>query len=172
MKTIKELLLIHQSQHPELHNLTIEEELVKQHSQVEEELAQYWRQRAKIQWCVEGDRNTAFFLSAATNRRKLNSITHITIDNGQIIFNPSQVRRIFVNYFKELYCPINPEASTDHTAFFDQFSNSEYPVIPNQAHSVLTVIPTEIEIREALFSMGPDKSPGPNEISARFLQTN
>lgn len=148
---------------------------MRQFHQAENELVEYWKQRSKIQWNTEGDRNTAFYQAVATNRRKYNIITHITTEEGQIISDPSQIRRIFVNYFKGIYSPtMNSQDTdhTDHTAYFAQFPPESYKTIPTQAHSSLVASPTEIEIKEALFSMGPDKSPRLDGISARFLQSN
>jgi len=37
---------------------------------VEEQIDIYWRQRAHVRWLREGDRNTAFFHAACSERRK------------------------------------------------------------------------------------------------------
>lgn len=36
-----------------------------------------WRQRSKVFWLKEGDKNTRFFHSAATSHHKKNSIMHL-----------------------------------------------------------------------------------------------
>lgn len=41
-----------------------------------------WKQRAKIQWLVEGDRNTNFFHSQATARARKNEIHGLVDDLG------------------------------------------------------------------------------------------
>ncbi|KAM7254779.1 hypothetical protein ACFE04_020020 [Oxalis oulophora] len=54
-----------------------------------------WRQRAKVLWHDEGDRNTAFFHACASRRRKNNWITGIRNNsdvwgymNGRVVINP------------------------------------------------------------------------------------
>ena len=42
----------------------------------------YWRQRSRITWMREGDRNTSFFHAQASQRRKANTIIRLRHPNG------------------------------------------------------------------------------------------
>lgn len=42
----------------------------------------YWHQRSQVAWLKSGDRNTSFFHSKATNRRRKNRIDKIKDDRG------------------------------------------------------------------------------------------
>lgn len=44
--------------------------------------------------------------------------------------------------------------------------------IPETVSSDLIAIPTTKEVRDALFSIHPDKAPGPDGFSSGFFRTN
>ena len=44
--------------------------------------AKMWRQRSKVAWLHDGDRNTRFFHSKASQRRRRNYITKLYDANG------------------------------------------------------------------------------------------
>ncbi|XP_062011640.1 uncharacterized protein LOC133728251 [Rosa rugosa] len=43
----------------------------------------YWRQRSKVDWLRDGDRDTAYFHHRASNRRHYNAITGLHNEDGQ-----------------------------------------------------------------------------------------
>lgn len=43
-----------------------------------------WRQRAKVQWFSEGDKNTKFFHAQATRRARINDITGLRDGVGNL----------------------------------------------------------------------------------------
>jgi hypothetical protein len=44
-----------------------------------------WRQKSRVQWLKEGERNTKFFHRSVMQRRHSNRITHLTSDTGEHI---------------------------------------------------------------------------------------
>ena len=44
-----------------------------------------WRQRSRTSWLKEGDRNTRFFHSKASQRRRRNSLVFLRLENGEVI---------------------------------------------------------------------------------------
>ncbi|XP_078174456.1 uncharacterized protein LOC144568100 [Carex rostrata] len=172
MRTLQQAILTHQSLHPSQQNPTLEDNLLQKFHKAEEDLALYWRQRAKILWHAEGDRNTAFFQAAASHRRRINTIRHVRIDEEMVITGQAQIRQAFVSYFKNIYCPVQDPQTLDPKAYFYKFQSLAFPQIPDSAHQSLITAPLEREIKMVLDNMGPDKSPGPDGISARLLQTH
>lgn len=170
IKRAQESLYNLQCMHPNAQDHRLEEALLMEIDEAEAELEVYWKQRSRVQWTCEGDRNTSYFHVVATNRRRRNQISRICDDDGNILTEDKEIRRIFVSFYKSLYCAQHPNLEHDPTAFFNQFAQTNFQKIPDQAHDSLQAVPTEKEIKEVLFQMSPDKSPGPDGITARFLQ--
>ncbi|KAJ4799461.1 DNAse I-like superfamily protein [Rhynchospora pubera] len=167
-----------QCQHPSVRDHSLEEKLLHEYDQTEEHNNAYWRQRSRIQWLEEGDRNTKFFHTVATNRRRHNLITMAEREDGTLAGEDKEIKSIFLNYFKEIYSPtrslIGPaheEASNAREEIFVELAQSSMQQIPTAAHTKITALPNFYEIKRALFDMSPDKSPGPDGCTARFLQT-
>lgn len=150
-----------------------EEIALSEYKQAETDLELYWRQRSRLQWQVSGDRNTAFYHLTATNRRRTNLIAHLKAPDGEILASEAQIRKSFVDFFKNLYCvPQQQVTGTDHREFFRQFEGHDYPKIGEEFHDALSRPPNELEVWETLAKMGPDKAPGPDGLTARLLQTH
>lgn len=60
----------------------------------------YWKQKSRIQWIQEGDKNTKFFHAHIVKRRGWNKI--LGLENAQGVWcpEPSQVDAIAVSYFQ------------------------------------------------------------------------
>ncbi|KAK9191214.1 hypothetical protein WN943_019825 [Citrus x changshan-huyou] len=70
----------------QIHNILLDEEI-------------YWRHRARTDWLQAGDRNTKFFHSKATARKRKNKIWGVEDKNGVWTENGEAVEREFCNYF-------------------------------------------------------------------------
>ncbi|PWA52122.1 hypothetical protein CTI12_AA457560 [Artemisia annua] len=68
-----------------------------------------WKQRSRIQWLSEGDKNTRFFHSRASNRRKRNSILRLKDQDGRWIDNEEDVRSLVARYFSDLFSTSLPQ---------------------------------------------------------------
>ncbi|KAH7841573.1 hypothetical protein Vadar_031697 [Vaccinium darrowii] len=62
-----------------------------------------WRQKARISWMIEGDRNTSFFHVKVTQRRKRNTISGIQDLRGNWCENQEDIAKEFVMYFEDLF---------------------------------------------------------------------
>ncbi|XP_020262570.1 uncharacterized protein LOC109838550 [Asparagus officinalis] len=128
---------------------------------IQEEEA-YWSQRSRIQWLKEGDANTSFFHRTASVHKKSNyivSINHL----GSEIYEQEEISKAFHDYYSNL---------------FGQANNSNMTVnweclYPDQLPSLSSLEDTfsETEIKHVVFSMNPNKSPGPDGFSFLFYQT-
>ncbi|KAJ3708440.1 hypothetical protein LUZ61_012145 [Rhynchospora tenuis] len=176
-----------QTQHPAVRDHALEGRLLHEYEVVEEQANVYWKQRSRLQWENEGDRNTRFFHTVATNRRRHNLITMVKKDDGQLTGEEKIIREKFLQYFRDLYCPSAPNSNASNTDqmgqmdhnrletvqnIFETLQQSPAATIPDSAHRKLSALPDYHEVKNVLFQMGPDKSSGPDGVTARFLQEN
>ncbi|XP_038985526.1 uncharacterized protein LOC120111727 [Phoenix dactylifera] len=54
----------------------------------------FWRQKSRVQWIQEGNRNTRFFHQSAVIRRHRNRIRVIRDEDGQLVEDPDLIRRV------------------------------------------------------------------------------
>ncbi|XP_074378458.1 uncharacterized protein LOC141719995 [Apium graveolens] len=122
----------------------------------------YWKQRAKQFWLKEGDQNTRFFHSYASGRKKNNQVTKLKDKHGVWKEGKEDIREIITEYFEELF-------QTTGTA--GELSEREYVhrVAEEQNQKLMMPITRE-EVKEAVFSMYPEKSPGYDGLNPGFYQ--
>ncbi|CAN0926384.1 LINE-1 reverse transcriptase homolog [Linum grandiflorum] len=122
----------------------------------------HWRQRAKQFWCKDGDLNTKFFHSIANGRRKRKEITRLRDTHGQWVTEQPGVMHLAMTYFENLFAGglSNWEAVVQHVQ----------PVVSTVDNELLLAPFTHEEFRAAMFSMGPDKAPGPDGFNSAFYQ--
>lgn len=67
-----------------------------------------WRQRSKIEWLRDEDRNTKVYHSKASQRRRRNYIKGLFDSNGVWCSQPSRVATIVVDFYQQLFSSNNP----------------------------------------------------------------
>src|SRR4051812_39428097 len=73
------------------------------------------------------------------------------------------MKEVVINYFTDLFTTRHPDFQ-DFPIWFNEGMVSE-----TQKQTLLLLV-TETEVRRAVFEMGPDKSPGPDDLNPRFFQ--
>jgi ribonuclease HI len=124
-----------------------------------------WRQRSRVSWLKEGDRNTSYFHRKSSWRQSKNTIKRIRGLNGNWTDDPEDIKKLANDFFKELYtnnASINPSDLLDlvHTP------------IDSEINANLCRDFSDEEIGDALFQIGPLKAPGPDGMPGRFFQRN
>ena len=99
MKEIQHQIILH-SRTEELaleegHTLSQQEERRKQ-----EEIL--WKQKSRVNWLKEGDRNTNFFHKAMLQRHQHNRIFSLKATNGEHLIKHEGMERELVTHFKDL----------------------------------------------------------------------
>ncbi|XP_019178363.1 PREDICTED: uncharacterized protein LOC109173576 [Ipomoea nil] len=121
----------------------------------------FWRQRAKQYWLTQGDRNTKFFHCYATSRKKKNTVVRLKNEAG--IWTEGTSLLLLA---KDYFCNIFHTAGSMQSSYIDRL----HPKISDEDNDRLLQPFTPDEVKEAIFSMAPDKSPGPDGFNPGFFQ--
>lgn len=139
---------------------TIQKEL----SQAYRDEESYWKQKSRNTWLEEGDRNTKFFQACTETRFSRNRIVSIKDKHGNLYRGDVEVGHHAEEFFKDVYTTTQQSCQED---IFHDFQ----PTITLEMNAKLTAEISEKEIVEALDSIGPDRAPGPDGLTARFHQS-
>lgn len=123
----------------------------------------FWRQRSRIQWLNEGDRNSNFFHAVTRGRRARNRFSVIENEAGHAFYEEDQIVDAFVTFYRQLFTAGN----SDSQAVIEEALS---PKITLENNLSLIALPNKAEVREAIFAINPDKAPGPDGFSAGFYQ--
>jgi hypothetical protein len=122
----------------------------------------YWKQRAKIYWLTDRDKNSKFFHASASARNKRNAIKKLRDTNDILVKDQTGLCNIAQSYFQNLFVPNHG----DHAPIVATISQ-RVTYIDNQ---MLIALFTEEEFRQAAFSMHPDKFLGPDGLNPGFYR--
>ena len=62
----------------------------------------FWRQRSRIQWIKNGDKNTKYFHRMATTNKRINTIESLKI-NGELSSEPVEMKNPIMDFYQHLY---------------------------------------------------------------------
>ncbi|GKA75562.1 putative RNA-directed DNA polymerase [Tanacetum coccineum] len=122
----------------------------------------FLKQKAKIEWLRVGDSNTAYFHKVVKSRASRNRIDSITTPSGTCI-DGDQVPMTFIDHYMAF---LGQKGDTHPFNSSDLFCNK---LSDNVANHMIRVVSSQ-EVRDAIFSMGNDKSPGPDGYTAAFFK--
>eukprot|EP00253_Pinus_taeda_P009219 PITA_09219 len=127
---------------------------------------EYWRLKSRILWLKSGDRNTSYFHKQCRARLSRNHITEITSSSGQVFKGFAQIQEAATNHFRELLSAERNGEEEDETDFLSVIPS----LVSEEANASLTSPATEEEITNIVWSMDPDKAPGPDGFSIHFYR--
>lgn len=121
-----------------------------------------WKQRTKVHWLQNGDRNTKFFHLYANQRKKANRISEVTTISGRCCSTPSDISSAFVEYYQSIF-------STSDPINLDECLEELDERITPKMNAKLRSAFTKDEICDAISHMGAYKSLGPDGFSPCFF---
>ncbi|GKA91486.1 putative RNA-directed DNA polymerase [Tanacetum coccineum] len=122
----------------------------------------FLKQKAKINWLKDGDANSAYFHKAVKSRVSRSRI-EVVMNNEGLIFANDKVPDAFISHYETFIGQAGDTNGFDDSNLFTTRLDDQ--VALNMIHGV-----TDREIKDAMFSMGDDKSPGPDGYSAAFFK--
>ncbi|XP_059288842.1 uncharacterized protein LOC132042262 [Lycium ferocissimum] len=133
-------------------------DLVLHHKKVDA----YWRQKAHLEWQLEGDENTKFFHSVVRGRRHHMRIQRIKCGE-EWLEEEENIAKAAIDFYRNLF-------SQNHT-YIDL---SILDCIPNlvtcEDNQMLKEEISSKEVKDAIFDIDPNSSAGPDGFSSLFFQ--
>lgn len=123
----------------------------------------YWKQRAKQFWLQQGDCNTRFYHRYASVRKKNNCIQRLKDEQGEWRESQEEIQDVVTSYFAKLFKSTELDGKLSEREKVNQVTEEEN--VELQAPVTLQ------EVKDAVFSMHPDKSPGPDGFNPGFFQS-
>ena len=124
-----------------------------------------WRQKSRIRWLKEGEKNTKFFHRAAIQRRMHNNIAFINNKQGERLEAHEDMEKESKAYFQEILR--EPPGSRDQTI---RTITQHIPKIITEDHNnkLLQAISLQ-EVETAMAQLKDGKAPGPYGFTANFF---
>ncbi|CAH1428537.1 unnamed protein product [Lactuca virosa] len=121
------------------------------------------RQKVKLNWLKEGDRNNKYYHKFIKERQSINKINSITDEDG-VVHGDDKVANISVAHFSDFLekaRDVDPLVSPN-----DLFSNT----LTNEEVDWMVRPLEDKEIKQTMFDIGNDKAPGPDWFTSTFFK--
>ena len=132
-------------------------------NQLPDKEAKMWRQLSKVAWLRDGDRNTRFFHSKASQHRQRNYITKLHDANGGW-WSQDQVNATIVDFYQNLFTSGNPSN-------FEEVIKTIPHVVTDEMNDILMAVFHIEEVEVALKQMAPLKAPDLDGMPPLFYQS-
>ncbi|KAL0458975.1 UNVERIFIED_CONTAM: putative mitochondrial protein [Sesamum latifolium] len=123
-----------------------------------------WKQHSKIHWLCDGYSNTRFFHSFAYTRYRQNMIRRLRDEERVWWEREEDIQGILLWYFREIFTSNGPSESV-----INEVLSLVQPRVTLEMEQVLATPFTAKEVKTAIFSMFPFKSPGPDGMLPVFF---
>jgi hypothetical protein len=125
-----------------------------------------WRQKSRILWLQEGERNSKFFHNSMIQRRHQNKIISLKYQQGNKLSNHQDIQSELLQYYKTLMQ--EPQLNRK-----DAIKNitQHIPKMINENHNEALMRPVTMEeVEQVIWEMSKGKSPGPDGFTVDFYQ--
>eukprot|EP00253_Pinus_taeda_P017458 PITA_17458 len=126
----------------------------------------FWKQKSRVQWLKEGERNTKFFHRSTIANRTHNRISSIKNEDGQIQQTHEEIEAVLVKHFSG----IAQEDILVREPFIKDFANHIPKLVSREDNDNLNRPIIEKEGSEVLKEMQNGKAPGPDGFNVDFFK--
>ncbi|XP_019163454.1 PREDICTED: uncharacterized protein LOC109159798 [Ipomoea nil] len=120
----------------------------------------FWKQRSKQLWLQHGDLNTKYFHKSASTRRRRNFLKQIKNEDGGWVQGDAMKMEI-LQYYENIF-----RTASSAMDIFERVPCR----VTTRMNEALKLLFTLAEVKTALFSMAPEKAPGPDGMTPAFFQ--
>lgn len=125
----------------------LEEELVAEYNELLNQEEVFWFQRSKLQWMVNGERNTRFFHLTTIRKQRKRIITRLKDENEIWVEDMGKLRKMAKDFYLSLYTRGQSKPIPEEAIHFPKITGGE--AISLNHHI------TNLEVEQAVFQMGP-----------------
>ncbi|GAA0148322.1 hypothetical protein LIER_36697 [Lithospermum erythrorhizon] len=115
----------------------------------------YWRQHARLEWRVKGDRNTTYFHALSSHKGTLNLISTLQDDNGMRITDPHDIQWLAAEFYQKLF-------TSESSLGLSSLAHLSMKRINSSQKTMMDTPFLPIEVKGSFFSIKGNKSPGPD----------
>ncbi|XP_058099676.1 uncharacterized protein LOC131244025 [Magnolia sinica] len=122
----------------------------------------FWKQKWRVDWLTEGDKNTKFFHTTATERQRRALIHPVELDTSHIMEDQEELKAAAAARFQQIF------SAADCQMDYNLLQCIPNIVTPAQNESLLAP-PSMLEVHAVVQSMPIDSAASPNGFSASFF---
>lgn len=126
----------------------------------------FWRQKSRVQWIKEGERNTKFFHRSTIAHRNNNRIVKLIDQHGIERNTHEEMEKVLLQHFQK----IDEETSEDRYQFTKIFTRHIPKLVTREDNFNLNRLVTEEEIEEAVKEIQNGKAPGSDGFNVDFFK--
>lgn len=123
----------------------------------------FWRQKSRIKWLSEGDASTKFFHNYVKVTRRMHRIAEIKNSHGIWISEQAKIGQEAVNFYSALF-------DCEPSRNIDRMTDFLPTIVSVEQNSMLEQVPTDSEIKSAVWQLDPNSSPGPDGFDGAFFR--
>ncbi|KAF7838458.1 reverse transcriptase [Senna tora] len=140
----------------------LEQELAIEYQNVLNQEEELWASKARLDWLNLGDSNTSFFHASVVMRRRSNKISALKDNMGNWVYGLEEIKQIIASFFTNCFKAI-PVSSYP--------SELNFPRLSDQQRESLGGVPSNEEIKAALWNLKPFKAAGIDGFQPGFFQS-
>jgi len=125
-----------------------------------------WKQKSRVQWLKEGEKNSKFFHRSTLDYRNVNKILNLKNDSGDTLHNHREISSLLTEHFKH----IAQESDIDRAEAINTLTQSIPKVVTKDQNLALLKEISMEEVEEGVKSMPNDKAPGPDGFTINFYK--
>ncbi|XP_074321479.1 uncharacterized protein LOC141658243 [Silene latifolia] len=123
----------------------------------------FLQQKAKIDWLMEGDENTTFYLRKIKATQVQNKVLLIKDIHGRSHNEPEAIEKVFLDYYKEFL----GNSKTVNQVHIPTVRSGN---LVSDQHVTILLSPVSFEeVKQCFFSIPSSKSPGPDGYTRQFF---